>query len=244
MRKTRYLLLFALSSLLSACSHNSGKPEALRPIERVDFSGNWEIDYSLKDGVQEKLENYFYRLRKKAERSGQPGVRADAGGLGLTRIGGRSSKAHTVLAMAQFVDEVSRIVVMSIDQTYNAIHIEREETFSLDCEYGEEKPQTFDNGFGEERCGWDGDELVFQLKLPEGLTLQHRFSLMATGEHMKVATTLYYDHASQPFTLYRAYKRFEGVPNPYHCVQTLSKGKVCSRRAPPDAENDYVVPAQ
>lgn len=227
-----------MALLVSACGQNPTQPQPAQPIKRVDFSGHWELDYSLKDGVQERLENNFYRLRKEAERQGGASVRAD-GRLSVGTGGGRglSARAETVLAMAQFVDEVSRIVVMSVDQTYNAIHIEREETFSLDCEYGEEKPQTFDNNFGQERCGWDGDELVFQLSLPEGLTLLHRFSLLSTGEHMKVTTTLYYDKAAEPFSLSRAYRRFEGVPNPYQCVQTLTKGKVCTKRSAPDEED-------
>ena len=219
----------AIAALLlsSACGHNPRQSEAFRQPVRADFSGAWEMDYSLNDDVRARLENYLYRLRKAAERqSTQRGIEV-RGGI----PGGYSGSAATVADMARFVEQVSRITVIEIAQTYDTVHIEREGTFSLDCHFGDDRPQTHDNRFGREICGWDGHQLVFRLSLPEGMVLQHRLTLSADGQQMNIATTLRLQQAPEPFTLNRAYMRFDGLPRNFNCEQTVSRGKVCSLSA-------------
>ncbi|TQV85141.1 hypothetical protein FKG94_02840 [Exilibacterium tricleocarpae] len=182
------------------------------------------MDYSLNDDVRAKLDNYFYRMRRAAERQDPQ--------RGLERrgmiIGGYAGSAATVVDMARFVEQITRITTMDIEQTYDSISIEREGTFSLDCRFDDSKQQTHDNPFGKELCGWDGHQLVFYLSLPGGMDLQQRLTLSRDGRQMNVATTLRLDQAPEPFTLNRAYMRFEGLPNHYNCEQTVTRGKVCS----------------
>ena len=216
---TAATLIVAGSLLLAACTQQPQPQQNFRQPVRADFSGSWEMDYSLNDDVQSRLENYFYRMRRAAERQNPQ--------RGLDRRIGPPGGASTVVAMARFVEQITRIVVMDIEQTYNAIHIDREGTFSLDCEFGDDKPQIYENRFGTEVCGWDGHQLVFRLSLPEGMSLQHRLTLSRDGQQMNIATTVMLAQAPEPFTLNRAYMRFEGLPQ-HNCEQTVSRGKVCS----------------
>ncbi len=224
MMKSSLSIVVALGIVLaSACAQNH-KSQVFRAALRSDFSGAWEMDYSLNDSVQAKVNNYLYRMRKEAQRqSPHPGMDSQT-----TPLKGYSGYAATLVAMAQFVEEITRIAVINIEQSYNAIHIEREGTFSFDCQFDDDSLQSYDTVFGKEVCGWDGHQLVFLLRLPEGVTLQHRLTLSSDGQQMNVATTVMSGKAFEPFTLNRAYMRFDGVPKNYHCEQTVTKGKVCS----------------
>lgn len=217
------IMLITISLLLVACSQSPEKASS-RPPLRGDFSGNWEMDYSLNDSVEARLENYFYRLRKAMARKNNQSGGERSSGLSV----GGSRVASTVFSMARFVEQISRTVVLDIEQTYNAIHIDREDTFSLDCYFGENGLHVYENMFGEEICGWDGHQLIFQLSLPEGLKVQHRLTLSSDGEQLNIATTLISDKAPEPFTLNRAYMRFEKSPERFRCEQTVTRGKVCT----------------
>jgi len=213
----------ALSLLLITACEQNRKPEATKsPFSRADFSGNWEMNFGLNDSVEAKLENYFYRMRKAAERQAGGVERRTSAQQGYIGSG------STVIAMARFVEQITRTQVISIEQPHSDIHIDREGTFSLDCQFGEDGLQTYSNLFGEEACGWIRHHLVFRLSLPEGLKIQHRLTLSSDGQQMNIATTMTSDKAPEPFTLNRAYMRFEGLPENYQCEQTVTRGKVCS----------------
>ena len=214
-------MAIAMTLLLSACQSNELQTPT-RKIVRADFSGSWEMDFSLNDSVEAKLDAYFYRLRRQLARQSnnrQYESRAD--------IPINNSTARTVIAMAQFVERISRTQVMDISQTYADIVIERENTFTLNCEFAEAGLQVRNNPFGTEVCGWDGHQLIFHLKLPEGLAVQHRMTLSSDGSQLNVATTMISDRAPEPFTLNRSYSKFERRDRGYECEQTVEKGKVC-----------------
>lgn len=214
-------LLLAGVVLLTACQSQQLQ-NPTREIVRIDFSGSWEMDYSLNDSIEAKVDAYFYRLRRQLDRQTngrQYESRAD--------IPINNNTARTVIAMAQFVERISRTQVMDIRQSFADVVIERENTFTLNCEFADSGLQIRNNPFGTEVCGWDGHQLIFHLKLPEGLAVQHRMTLSTDGEQLNVATTMISDRAPEPFTLNRSYSKFERHDRGYQCEQTVEKGKVC-----------------
>lgn len=219
--------LAVLSCVLVACSSPQGEIKARKAV-RADLSGNWEMDYSLNDSVEAKLDAYFYRMRRTLSRQSDS-RQFESGRMSSINPG----TAQTVLSMAQFVEKISRVQVMDIKQTYNDIGIDREGTFSLNCHFPTQGLEHRDNPFATEVCGWDGHQLVFQLRLPEGLVVQQRFSLAANGDQINVATTMISDRAPEPFTLNRSYSRFDQRNRGYTCEQTVRKGKVCTLSSEP-----------
>jgi len=213
-----------MAILLSGCQTKSGLEAPRKPL-RADFSGSWEMDYSLNDSLEGKLDQYFYAMRRQMQRQ--------SGTAGADRRQGQSyaqmPNANTVVAMARFADQITRATTtLDIEQTYNHINVEREDSFALACEFGENEFDPYENLFGKEVCGWDGHQLVFHLNLPGGVAIQHRLTLGPKGEKLNVATTIYNDQVARPFTLNRVYMHFERLPSDFQCKQTVTKGKVCS----------------
>lgn len=229
--------------LLAGCQ---SQPEAIVPREaiRADFSGSWEMDYSLNDSVEAKVDAYFYRIRRTLQRqSNNRQLERGRSGIAVNH-----RVAQTVLSMAQFVEKISRTQLMDIEQTYANIRIDRESTFSLACDFSSAGLSRMDTPFGVDVCGWDGHQLLFQLHLPEGLVVIHRLTLSAGGERLNVATTMMSDMAPEPFTLNRSYMRFDRRDRGYECEQTVLKGKVCRLTSPssspaevPEAEKPIVT---
>ncbi len=207
--------------ILSGCQ-SQGLNTPARDVVRTDFSGSWEMDYSLNDSVEAKVDAYFYRLRRQLDRQSN-GRQYES----RTEIPINHGLANTVIAMAQFVERISRTQVMDITQTYSDVVIVRENTFTLNCEFVDGGLHFSHNPFGAEVCGWDGHQLIFHLKLPEGLAVQHRMTLSSDRRQLNVATTMISDRAPEPFTLNRSYTKFERSDRGYRCEQTVEKGKVC-----------------
>ncbi len=195
----------------------------------ANFNGSWEMDYVLNDSVEAKLDTYFYRMRRRMERQSGRQMESERGTASVNQ-----RSAQTVLAMAQFVEKISRPQVMDIEQTVSDIRVEREGTFALTCQFGDRAMQALDNPFGTEVCGWDGHQLVFQLRLPEGLVVQQRLTLSQDGQQINVATTMMSDQAPEPFTLNRSYSKFDKRHQGFECEQTVRKGKVCTLRPAPE----------
>ena len=100
------------------------------------------------------------------------------------------------------------------------------------CEFGDGSVYTQRNPMGSEVCGWDGHQLVFQIFLPEGVSIAHRFTLGPQGERINVATTVRSDRVSYPFTLDRVFNRYDPTSTGIRCKQTLTRGRVCTTEAP------------
>ncbi len=217
-----------------------------RETIRSDFSGSWEMDYSLNDSIEAKVDAYFYRMRRQLARQSNNRNYESRSDIPIN-----NSTARTVIAMAQFVDRISRTQVMDITQSYAEIEVERENTFTLHCSFEDNGLHVSTNLFGAEACGWDGHQLIFHLKLPEGLSVQHRMTLSSNGSQMNVATTMTSDRAPEPFTLNRSYSKFDRQDRGYQCKQTVEKGKVChviqadqsNKPADPNAPSSIVTNA-
>ena len=132
--------------------------------------------------------------------------------------------------MAEIVTEPQ---LFDITQSDTHINVKRDGSFALDCEFSGGAADTRESVLGSELCGWDGHQLVFQVFLPDGLSIYHRFTLGPAGERINVATTLRSSQVSSPFSLDRVYRRYDPDAGGIRCRQTLSKGRVCTTERRP-----------
>ncbi len=214
--------------------------EAPRKAIRSDFSGAWEMDYSMNDSLEAKLDQYFYGVRRQLQR--QSNISRPERGAGQSY--GHIPSANNIISMARFADQITRSTTLDIEQSYNHIDIDRDDDFTLSCKLDDDDLDPYQNPFGREVCGWDGHQLVFYLSLPGGLSIQHRLTLGPKGEQLNVATSIYSDQVAKPFTLNRAYMKYERLPSDFRCEQTVTRGKVCTLSESEKNRLKQAVPAQ
>ena len=119
-------------------------------------------------------------------------------------------------------------VVTALDAGDKEISIARKDDYAIFCAFYDGVAKTTESGFGAELCGWDGDHLVSNVTLPDGLQITHRFAVSPDRKRLRVTTTVNSKAAPIPFTLNRFYTRFEALPSDFNCVETLSMRRVCS----------------
>lgn len=194
----------------------------------VDFSGAWEVDYSKSETVHDSYEAMMRELRRQVERAQSMNQARGGGSTGVTVAAG----GEDVYALARLAELITDIQLMDIDQQSRAITIKREGSFALYCEFGDGQVYTQRNAMGSEVCGWDGHQLLFQIFLPEGVTIFHRFTLGPEGERINVATTVRSGRVSYPLTVDRVFNRYDPNSTGIRCKQTLTRGRVCTTEAP------------
>jgi hypothetical protein len=207
-----------LTCLLCACS---SQPVVLPEPEITDFSGHWEMDYGRSDNVDQKLQSMYREWRRDQERRARGDqYRASTGGL----VDSRSFRA--LVDVARLAEMITDSQVLEIEQTDADIEIRRENSFALSCVFQAGEPEIVIDEFGAEVCGWDAHQLVFHIRLPDGLDIQHRVTMSSDTERLHIATSVD-SRNSTPFTLNRFYFRFDPLPADYSCEYTLSRGNVC-----------------
>ncbi len=213
-------VLFGL--LVSACSTEPVQREIA--ADPVDMNGNWELDYGSSDNLQAQFRSSMRSLREQQVRA----ANAERSGV----VVGNGGSGQSLYALAQMAELVTQSQLMEIEQDRVSIRVEREDNFSLSCNYRGEEISQQDYGVGRERCFWDGQQLIFEIRLPEGLDIVHRYSVSTDGETLAVVTSLYSDKVTGPFSVRRIYRRFEPGKSPYRCTETLSRGRVCTTEQP------------
>ena len=132
--------------------------------------------------------------------------------------------------MARLADSITRSDTLFIDHDIKSIAVERQDDFDLTCEFSNSTAQSFESPLGREICGWDGTKMAFHVALPDRVTITHRLTLSPDGQELNVATTVTSPISNTPYTLNRFYYRFEPLPSPYDCEQTLTRKRVCYKR--------------
>jgi hypothetical protein len=221
--RPRFLLVLVVSALvllLPACSNEKVKPQVA--ADPVDMSGNWELDYARSDNLQARFNSMVRDLRQQAARSNTN----ERNRSGVVMSPGSSQEA--LLGLAQMAELITESQLLEVEQDRVAIRVKREGNFSLSCDYGPDAPPQTHYGLGSERCFWDGQQLVFEIRLPDGLDIVHRLSVSATGTTLGIVTSLYSSRVATPFTLRRIYRRYTPGSNGYRCTETLTRGRVCT----------------
>jgi hypothetical protein len=118
---------------------------------------------------------------------------------------------------------------MRIYQTTDEIKVEKEGDADLICSTWGDAGTSFTSEFGSEVCGWDGEQLVFRIRLPEGVEILHRFSVSDDREWLNMATSVS-NSGADPFTLIQFFRRYEAPGEDFSCIQTITRGNSCSLR--------------
>jgi hypothetical protein len=219
-----------LSALLCACGSPAPKPAVLQGAnsQAVNFGGSWEMDYSMSDNTQEKLDYIVRDLNRDAKRRAQQGNMQQGGYGGGVVVTGSGNSGSSILGLVRMADLITQSPLLEITQDTNNIRMEREQDFDLTCEFYPGELSKVETPFGTEICGWNGHQLVFKLLLPDGLSIQHIMTMGAAGQKLNIATTVVTRQVSFPFVLNRVYNRFEPGESGYKCEVTLTRGTVCT----------------
>lgn len=199
---------------------------------RLDFSGSWEKDFGRSDTWEDEL-NRQLRIRQEQatlQRAGIGSSVAPRASLGNISLNNGSRRANNLFEMARLAEYISRQNLMEISQDREHIRIERRGEAPLMCSLDWGPMSTFSSAHGTEICGWDDQQLVFQITLPDGISIQHRFTVAADGNQLRMVTSVSQD-GSVPFNLIQAFNRYE-APDDLNCIVTVSRGRVCSQVTP------------
>lgn len=231
-------LLLSLALLPVACS--TPPPAESTPAEAPlrdatplpDLTGHWEKNYQLSDDFESRLALYVADIQRRIStpQGRGEGISVSGGGVGGFFGGGISNVA--INGLARFAEEITRMPRLDILQEDSGIEVERENDFPLRCLYGARQFVRGNNPFGNDVCGWNGERLLFSMAMLGGLGVTHQFSLSADGKMLDVTTTVSSDTVAAPLTIRGIYQRYEVAEDPYNCVLTLTRNRVCSQRGP------------
>ncbi len=186
----------------------------------ADFSGYWQRDYTRDEDINGALQDAYYRMARaypdpRLSRSPVP-------------VGPSASDVNEMVALARLADLITRPDTLTIVQNENEIRVDRKDDYSMLCSFYDGVAKGIDSPYGRETCGWDGNVLISHLVLPNGLQINHRFTMSPRRTQLRITTTLKAAWAKEPFVIRRYYTRFERRPPDYNCVETLSMKRVCS----------------
>jgi hypothetical protein len=191
----------------------------------ANFSGSWERDYSRGDDIYAAVDATLRALSRSS--GGDPRL-SSQGRIGAGAYNVSSRQQAAIFAIAQLADEITRLQVLTVSQSDNEILIERKDDYAIFCAFYNGVAKATESSFGMELCGWDGDHLVSQVVLPDGLQIVHRFTVSDDAKQLRVITSVISSEARLPITLSRYYTKFEAPTSDFNCVETLSMKRVCS----------------
>lgn len=198
-----------------------GRVGPLRP----NFEGTWEKDFARSDKMEDELRRTIDELNREVQRQQS---RGDGGSFNSR--GGRRGTGN-IVAYARLAELISRQTTMQIIQTDREVRIERNGDAALVCGTRNNMEDTFTSVHGSEYCGWDRQQLVFEITLSEGVIIVHRFSVDPDGQTLSMLTSIS-SRNSVPFNLIQFFDRYDAPGDGYKCVQTLSRGRVCTAIPP------------
>lgn len=219
-----YLLPVTCLVLAAACSSTPGEQQTITSTqpEPLDLSGHWEKDYQRSDDFANRFNLYVADIRRLQLQD----PRGDVGGA---RLRTSNINAEAINGLARFAEELTRMPGLVIAQNEDSITIDREEDFSLDCDWGEQRYSQNTHAFGTDYCGWDQQRLVFRMDLTGGLEIMHQFSLSPDATMLNITTTVSSEQAALPMTISNFYQRYDAPEDGFDCTLTLTRSRVCQR---------------
>lgn len=215
------VLCVCLFSVLGGCAHESEFTSFYAP-KAVDFSGHWEKNYQASDDLDSKFRLFLFNVQRSVARSSSSqGGAISGGGFGGSR--------DSILGLAQLTEDITKVALLEIEQGDNSIKIDREDNFALTCDYFEEQFVVTDNPFGSEICGWNGEQLIFQLNMLDGLSIRHQITIGPDQQQLNITTTISSSEVSSPFTISNFYQRYAPPEYDYDCIFTITRNNVCTQ---------------
>ena len=135
---------------------------------------------------------------------------------------------QSIVGLGKLAEKIAAATVLTIDQGDDHIVIDRNDDFSLLCDFSDMGWK--EHAFGADGCEWQSDQLLFRMILPDGLRVTHRLSMAADRSRLNVATTVALDGVRYPFTLNRVYLPFEPGEGLYDCEYTIARQTTCTLR--------------
>lgn len=198
---------------------------------RLSFAGSWEKDFGRSDKWEDEL-NRMMRIRQQQAAQQRSGIstsnRGPAVSIGNINLNPSRRRGASIVDLARLTEYVSRQTTMQILQDRNEVRIERKGEAPLICGLEDGPIETFSSAHGAEICGWDRQQLVFQITLPDDLVIIHRFSVSSDNSMLRMVTSIS-SKGSAPFNLIQAFNRYDAPADEFNCVQTISRGRVCSQ---------------
>ena len=209
-----------LSLLLSACATQTpSQIDSIFSPQIIDLSGHWEKNYQLSDDINSKFQLFIYDIQR-------PYTNSNASVQGVPRTG---ISNESLIGLLQITEDITKVTLLEIEQDQNSIQINREDNFALTCDYFERAFVNSNTPFGSESCGWNGQQLLFQMKLNDGLGIFHQITLGPDGQQLNITTTVSSSVVSNPFTVSSYYQRYSPPEYNYDCIFTLSRNNVCTQ---------------
>lgn len=223
------LLLLWLPPVTAQTTDSLPKLNLDQPL-RPDFTGSWEKDFTRSDSWDTELDRLI-RIRQEAYDRMR---RGNAGDIGLNQgpaLIGSSRGGANLVDLARLAEYITRQTTMTIAQTRFEVRIEREGDAALICGIEDGVITSFSSEHGTEICGWDRQQLIFQVRLPDELLITYRFTMSSDRQSLNLLVSVS-SHGGDPFNLRQAYTRYTAPADEFNCTQTLSRGRVCSQVSP------------
>ena len=200
---------------------------------RMNFAGNWEKDFARSDDWQDELSRRMSIRQETAalQRSGiglGQGPSISIGNLGLNKPRRRQANLFDLARLSEYINRSS---TMEIFQNRYEVRIHRRGEAPLICSMETGPNEVFSSRHGTEICGWDRQQLVFEIALPDGLYIIHRLSISSDSERIRFMTSISSNN-SVPFNLVQAFNKYQAPQDEYVCVQTVTRGRSCRMRQP------------
>ena len=221
----KLLVVLLAAGLLSACA--TSEPSRISEeatYEVVDMSGNWEKDYQLSDDFETEFNLYMFDIQRRLNPQSENINRSTTFGSGAA-VGNRDS----VIGLARFTEEITRMPLLQIEQDRARMRIKREDDFALLCEFFNRQTSVTQTPFGTEECGWNGEQLLFMLNLTDGLRIFYQVTLSPNGQQLNITTTVSSATVSTPLTISNYYRRYDIPESDIDCILTLTRNNVCRR---------------
>ena len=225
--RLRLLLSMTVFWLLQVgCATSNETVVELRPATPQSLAGFWEVDYSRSDNLNEQLSSIARRVQREAAR------RARAAEDGRPFIASALPNSNELVTLARLTEVITEPTLLEIYQDNSQVRIKRDNSFALNCAVlpgATGFSQTLDV-VGAQRCGWDADQLLFELQLFEGLKVSHRFSISQSNDALLMTTIVKTTSSAYPFRVNQYFTRYDPADLGYRCERTLSRGTVCTTR--------------
>jgi len=225
MRSLVFLLILTMTSVSCQKTVNY-RLDSIGPVQPVvDLSGDWEKDYQRSDDFENEFQNYVARIQRQIKelqenRKRNPSFNVD-NPLTVSR--------ESILGLAKFTEEITRMPVLHIVQNKNSVQIDRENDFALYCEFFDKQITSKKNLYGTESCTWSRGQLFIQINLENGLMIAHQITLAPDARELNITTTVASREATAPLTISNYYDRYTEPEDYYKCIQTLSRNDVCKK---------------
>lgn len=223
-RFMRPLIVFLVMTVGVACTTTEDPMQTMRPAEPQSMSGFWEIDFAKSDNLNQQLSSIARQVQREAARL------ARAAEDGRPFINSSLPNTNELVTLARLTEVITEPTLLEIYQDAAQIRVKRDNSFALSCDVlpGVVKLSETRDVVGIQRCGWDADQLLFELDLFEGLNITHRFSAAETGEELLLTTTVRTTTTPYPFRVNQYFTRYNPNDLGYRCQRTLTRGTVCT----------------